>query len=402
MSDALDSIQPPPQRLLVVDDERIQRLILTRGAEALGYQADSAATLEEAAEFLAQRRYQVVLLDLSLGESEGISLLQAVRNSVSDPVVIFISRLDERVRTASMRLATALGLRVAGALAKPLTPTALRDVLTHAPTSQAPSPPPDQQPPTAEELAEALQWDQIVAQFQPKVSLADGHVVGMEALARWPHPTARLVPPDVFIPLAEQNGLIVPLTFRILRQALEACRRWRAQFPACSVAVNISPLVLADPGLPEEIERILHDTGLGPGALVAEITESTVIANPLVAAEVLTRLRIKGVSLSIDDFGTGHSSLLTLLRLPFSELKIDKSFTQHCDTEPDAWKIVRATISMARELGLTVVAEGIETERIEAMLREAGCDVGQGWLFARAMDEESLHRWLSEHTPVAA
>lgn len=385
------------RRILVVDDERIQRLIITRSAEAMGFRAESAATLEEAAEHLAHVRYDVVLLDLSLGESEGISLLQAVRNSLSDPIVIFVSRLDERVRTASTRLATALGLRVGGSLQKPLSPSALRELLAEAPLRKPTAPRPGTGTPSAQDLAEALQWDRIMAQFQPKVSLTDGRVVGMEALARWPQPTSRLVPPDIFIPLAEQNGLIVPLTFRILRQALEACRRWRTRYPSCSVAVNISPLVLADPSLPEEIERILNDTGLGPGALIAEITESTVIANPLVAAEVLTRLRIKGVALSIDDFGTGHSSLLTLLRLPFSELKIDKSFTSQCDTDPDAWKIVRATISMARELGLTVVAEGIETETIEGMLRDAGCDIGQGWLFGRAMEEDRLHQWLSEH-----
>ena len=166
------------------------------------------------------------------------------------------------------------------------------------------------------------------------------------------------------------------------------------------MAVNISPLVLADPSLPDEIERLLNQTGLGPGALIAEITESTVISNPLVAAEVRTRPRIKGVNLSIDDFGTGHSALLTLLRLPFSELKIDRSFTANCDTDPEAWKIVRATISMARELGLTVVAEGIETETIETMLRNAGCEIGQGWLFGRAMPEDELRQWLAEHLQV--
>ncbi len=393
----MDHATNEQRRILVVDDERIQRLIITRGAEALGYRAESAATLEEAAEHLAQLRYDVVLLDLSLGESDGISLLQAVRDSISDPVVIFISHLDERVRTASPRLAPALGLRVGGALQKPLSPAALRALLIDAPARRPDAERPGLQPPSAVELAEALQWDHIVAQFQPKVSLADGRVVGMEALARWPQPTPHLVPPDVFIPLAEKNGLIVPLTFRILRQALEACRRWRTRYPSCSVAVNISPLVLADRALPEEIERLLNEIGLGPGALIAEITESTVMANPLVAAEVLTRLRIKGVNLSIDDFGTGHSSLLTLLRLPFSELKIDRSFTANCDTDPEAWKIVRATISMARELGLTVVAEGIETETVEGMLRDAGCEIGQGWLFGRAMPEDALHQWLAEH-----
>ena len=145
-----------------------------------------------------------------------------------------------------------------------------------------------------------------------------------------------------------------------------------------------------------------RQTGLGPGALIAEITESTVISNTLVAAEILTRLRIKGIELSIDDFGTGHSSLLTLLRLPFSELKIDRSFVAQCDTDPEAWKIVRATVSMARELGLRVVAEGMETEIVANMLRDAGCEVGQGWYFGRAMPEAELLDWLESFSLVAA
>ncbi|MDR3537788.1 MAG: EAL domain-containing response regulator, partial [Acetobacteraceae bacterium] len=364
----------PARHLLVVDDERIQRMIVSRAVESLGFVADSAATLEEASERLAERHYDAVVLDLSLGESEGISLLQALRAGGSDPTLIFISRLDDRVRTASMRLAAALGLRVAGALEKPVAPRALREMLLRAPLRSLREQEAEDQPPTADELSDALDRDEVYAEYQPKVALREGHVVGVEALARWKqHPAAPLVTPDVFIPLAERNGLIVKLTARVLRQSLSACRRWRASHPACSVAVNISPMVLAEPSLPEEIDRLLHEVELGPGALIAEITESSVIANPLVAAEVLTRLRIKGVSLSIDDFGTGHSSLLTLLRLPFSELKIDRSFVTNCDTDADAWKIVRATISMARELGLTVVAEGIETAVVAAMLREAGC-----------------------------
>ncbi len=256
--------------------------------------------------------------------------------------------------------------------------------------------------PTAIELASALDQGHLVAAFQPKITLSDSRVVGFEALARWHHPPHGLVPPDLFIPIAEQNGLIVPLTRRILSDALAACQRWQRHHPACNVAVNISPMVLANPALPEEIEALLLEYNLPPSALIAEITETTVIANPLLAAEVLTRLRIKGVGLSMDDFGTGYSSLLTLLRLPFTELKIDRSFVASCETDEEAWKIIRATISLARELGLSVVAEGIETEPVETKLRNAGCQVGQGWRFGRAMSERVLHAWLAEHMKAAA
>jgi EAL domain-containing protein (putative c-di-GMP-specific phosphodiesterase class I) len=183
----------------------------------------------------------------------------------------------------------------------------------------------------------------------------------------------------------------MPLTRRVLADALAACQRWRRNHPTCSVAVNIAPLVLANADLPEEIEAMLLRHGLSPGALIAEITETTFIANPLLAMELLTRLRIKGVGLSMDDFGTGYSSLLTLLRLAFTELKIDGSFIASCEEDDEAWKIIRATNSLARELGLSVVAEG--TEAVASKLRDAGCQVGQGWRFGRSM---SVNAWLAQ------
>ena len=396
---------PPllPKRLLVVDDERVQRMIIVRAVAPLGYAADAASSLADARAYLAEYQYDVIVLDLALGESEGISLLRACRESSGDAVIVFISRLDERVRSAAVRLAGGMGLRVAGTLQKPVSPAALRQMLLSVPPPRAVrAEPSDPLVPLAGELMEAIRTGVIHPHFQPKLSLRDGRVVGVEALARWPLANGPRVTPDLFVPLAEKSGLIAPLTSHILRASLAACGRWRVAHPDCRVAVNLSPLVLADPGLPDEIERLLLEAGLGPGALIAEITESTVIANPLIAAEVLTRLRIKGIELSIDDFGTGHSSLLTLLRLPFSELKIDRSFISQCDTDPEAWKIVRATVSMARELGLRVVAEGIETAEVAGMLRDIGCEVAQGWYFARAMPEARLNEWLDQTIRVMA
>ncbi len=393
---------PVQKRLLVVDDERLQRVLVTRAVAPLGYTVDGAADLVDAAAFLTEFRYDAVILDLSLGDTEGVSLLRSLRSVSYDPTLILLSGLDERVITASLRLASAMGLRVAGLLRKPASPGALRALLREAPTRRQDQNWPERAPPGVDELARAIGTGSILPHFQPQVSLRDGLVVGVEALARWPDPDGAGCSPEVFIPLAESNNLIVPLTFQIMRQSLLACSRWHHRHPACRVAVNISPLVLADPRLPEQIDLLLRETGLGPGALIAEVTESTIITNPLQVAEVLTRLRIKGIELSIDDFGTGHSSLLTLLRMPFSELKIDRSFVAQSDIDPEAQKIVRATISMARELGLRVVAEGIETEPIVRLLREAGCEVGQGWYFGRAMAEADLLPWLAAFGKVLA
>jgi EAL domain-containing protein (putative c-di-GMP-specific phosphodiesterase class I) len=398
----VDQLPPSPKRLLVVDDERVQCMLVTHAVAPMGYAVDAVADLTDATAHLLAHHYDAVILDLSLGETEGISLLRALRDARSDPILIFLSRLDERVLTASLRLAMGMGLRVAGMLQKPTSPCALRALLRDAPVRRLRNAQPDTAPPSVAELANAIQNGAIVPHFQPQISLSDRRVVGVEALARWPNPTGTGPPPEIFVPIAEQSGLIIPLTFHIMRASLEACSRWRVRHPDCRVAVNISPLVLADPRLPDEIEHLLHETGLGPGALIAEITEGSVIGNPLLAAEVLTRLRIKGIELSIDDFGTGHSSLLTLLRLPFSELKIDRSFIDVCETDTEAWKIVRATISMARELGLRVVAEGIETEPVVNLLRGVGCEVGQGWYLARAMAEAELIPWLAGFPMVPA
>ena len=388
----------PTRHLLMVDDEQPQCVLVARTVAGLGYATDIAETLEQAFAQLAVRRYDAVLLDLSLAE-EAVNLLHALRNMAAQASIVLVSRLDDRLRATSLWLASALGLRVAGALSKPIIPAALHVLLRDAPA--VPASAELRHRCTAAELEDALRQAQIVAAFQPKVTLANGRVVGAEALARWHHPAGD-IPPDVFIPLAERSGLIGPLTFGILRQSLAACRRWRTTSPDCGVAVNFSPLVLADPGLPNAIERLLREHGLNGGALTAEITESTVIGQPLVAAEVLRQLRARGITLSIDDFGTGQSSLTTLHRLPYTELKLDRSFVSGCDADPQAMKIVRATISMARELALRVVAEGIETQAEELLLREAGCETGQGWRYARAMPEADFRAWMAERLLAAA
>ena len=385
--------------LLVVDDEPIQRLIVTRAVETLGYVVDGAADLDEAAGRLAARNYDVVVLDLSLGANEGVSLLHTLHGRRSDPLVVLISAMDARVRAASYRMAEALGVRVVGALEKPIVPARLRALLRDVPRHKAVDHVALTAMPTAAELESALDRHEIQVEFQPQMRLSDRRVVGMEALARWRMAGAQdRIPPDLFIPMAERHGLIVQLTRQVLQEALAICRRWRSVQPECGVAVNISPLMLANPMLPDEVEAALIAADVPPGALVAELTESAVISDPLLATEVLTRLRIKGVRLSIDDFGTGHSSLLSLMRLPFTELKIDRSFITGCEVDAEAWKIIRATISLAHELGLQVVAEGIETPRVAEKLLGAGCDVGQGWHFGRPMAEPALTDWFRAHT----
>jgi EAL domain-containing protein (putative c-di-GMP-specific phosphodiesterase class I) len=388
--------QPVSFRVLIVDDEAIQCLILARCVEMLGWKAETAASVDEAVGRLAVAAFDIVVIDLCLGEQDGMHLLRHLRRHSADPSVIFVSGMDDRIRAAAFRIASDLGLRVAGTLAKPIDPYSLHALLLANPTHARIDVRSNSGSPTAEELSRALAENEIHTEYQPKTNLLSGEIVGVEALARWDSPVRGLIAPEQFIPVAERSDLINKLTYRVLRDAIVACRGWRAQQPDCSVAVNVSPHLLTDPRLLTEIDSLLMENRVPPEALIVEVTESTLISNLPAATEVLTRLSIKGVRISMDDFGTGYSSLQSLLRMPFTELKIDKSFVGACQTDPEAWKIVRATLSLARELGMRVVAEGIETAAINDRLRDAGCEMGQGWHTGRPMRVDGIVARLNQ------
>ena len=376
-------------RVLIVDDEPIQRLIIARCAQKIGWSADEASTLSEARQQLETRKFRAVVIDLCLGEEDGLALLHMLRKIASNSIVVFVSGADERVLAACFRVARSMGLRVSGTLRKPIQPHNLHAMLLANP-SRSTLAQSGLARPTAEQFAQALDRGEVYAEFQPKVDLRTSRLIGVEALARWRCPELGYVAPELFVPVAEEAGLVNRLTQRILSQAIALCERCRQHQSDFSVAVNISPMLLSNEHFPAEIEQTLLDGNLPAGALVLEVTESTMVLNPSLATEVLTRLSIKGVRFSIDDFGTGHSSLVSLLRSPFAELKIDRSFVEVCQTDLEAWKIISAVLSLAHELGMRVVAEGIESRLTSEMLREAGCDIGQGWFFGRPMKRHKV------------
>jgi len=240
------------------------------------------------------------------------------------------------------------------------------------------------------ELRQAVADDKIVPHFQPLVAIDTGHIVGVEMLARWPHPARGMVSPAEFIPLAEGLGLIGPMTDGLLRKACTAAANWPADI---TLACNISPLQLRDPELPAMVHRILENTGFPANRLELEITESALVGDLAFAATLLAQLKALGVSLALDDFGTGYSSLRHLRALPFDKLKIDASFVGAMESDGESGKIVAAVVGLGHSLGLTTVAEGVETPETAALLKRLGCDIGQGWLFGRpasARDFEAL------------
>ncbi|MGY2003623.1 putative bifunctional diguanylate cyclase/phosphodiesterase [Blastococcus sp. SYSU DS1024] len=240
------------------------------------------------------------------------------------------------------------------------------------------------------ELRRAIRDGELLVHYQPRVAVADGRVLGVEALVRWQHPERGLVPPAEFIPLAEQTGLIRPITDAVLEQALAACRRWRDQGLELTVGVNLSARSLLDTCLVDRVAGLLRAHGLPAGCLELEITESAAMKDPGRALEVLHRLRDLGVELSVDDYGTGHASLAYLTRLPVSTLKIDRSFVQTMELDAGDRTIVRSTVELAHSLGLRVVAEGVETRATWAELARLGCDAAQGFWLARPMPDAEV------------
>jgi diguanylate cyclase (GGDEF)-like protein len=248
------------------------------------------------------------------------------------------------------------------------------------------------------ELRRAIAGGELVVHYQPRVELASGEVRTVEALVRWDHPDRGLLSPGEFLPLAEHTGLIRPLTRYVLDLALAGCSGWVAEGLRPGVSMNLSARDLLDAELPFEVEGLLEKHGVDPTLLEMEITENTILTDPERARTVLERLRALGVRLSIDDFGTGFSSLGQLRRLPVDVLKIDKSFVFNMDNDDNDDVIVRSTIELGHNLGLRVVAEGVETQETWNRLAQLGCDTAQGFFISRPLPRVVLMEWLRKRT----
>jgi len=246
------------------------------------------------------------------------------------------------------------------------------------------------------ELRRAIDEKELTLHYQPKVDLHTGVVTGVEGLARWNHPRRGLLPPDHFIPMAEHTSLITPLTVHVLETAIVQCREWRKEGIELTVAVNLSMRNLLDLTLPAEIARLLERYSVPASSLELEITESSIMSEPRRTTAVLTKLHEMGMKLSIDDFGTGYSSLAYLKQLPVTAIKIDKSFVIDMATDPDDAMIVQSTVTLGHNLGLAVIAEGIEDRETYERLRGWGCEMGQGFHISRPVPAENLARWLKE------
>jgi diguanylate cyclase (GGDEF)-like protein len=251
------------------------------------------------------------------------------------------------------------------------------------------------------DLRKAIATNELRLYYQPKAELRTGQVKSVEALIRWQHPTHGFIPPDQFIPLAEQTGLITPLTHWVLETAVQQCKRWLDAGLDLGVAVNLSMWNLRDVGLPDTIANLLTRHSVPPHLLCVEITESAVMTDAEHTLQVLNRLSALGVCISIDDYGTGYASLSYLKRLPADELKIDRAFVQHLATDRADQAIVQSTVNLAHNLGMHVVAEGVEDQATWNLLDALGCNIVQGYYLSRPVPAQNLEHWLGERNEVA-
>lgn len=390
-------------KLFLVDDESFALRLLTHQLSRLGF--SNVTAFDDPAAALAAlesdaHAADMVLLDLQMPGIDGIEFIRHLSRLQFHGALVLVSGENERILQTARRLAEAHRLHVRGALHKPVTPAALKAILgepTDArPVTPAFTPAIEPLPYTAERIAAGIDAGEFVNVYQPKVRLSDGEIVGVETLVRWQHPDDGLVSPLRFIGLAEEHGLIDRLTRTILANALQQGRLWRLDGRELHIAVNISMDSLSALDFPDFVADAAKAAGLPAHLLVLEVTESRLMRDPLAVLDVLTRIRLKHIGLSIDDFGTGHSSLAQLRDIPFDELKIDQRFVHQAHADNASRTILEASLGIARQLGMRTVAEGVELSLDWALLRELGCDVAQGYFVARPMLPDAFGRWAAE------
>jgi EAL domain-containing protein (putative c-di-GMP-specific phosphodiesterase class I) len=377
-------------RLLVVDDQEDILDFVAQVAEGVGWQVSQAGTATVFREQVQSFGPSLIILDLQMPGTDGIELLRWLgRQHVRAPVLIS-SGMDQRVLTSAEQLALSLGLNVAGVLQKPIMLADLEGLLArHHVTERSIE---------ARDLARAVDRGQLVVHYQPKAARRDGtwQVESVEALLRWQHPDHGLVYPDAFIPLAEEHGLISAITDMVLHEGVRQVGEWQRQGHALNLAVNMSPRLVTDLEFPDRLAELMSGHGVDCGRLTLEITETAALEDPQRTMDILTRLRVKNFGLSLDDFGTGFSSLTQLYRMPFGELKIDKSLGMELGRSREAQTMVRSIVDLAHNLGLKVCAEGIETRQALDYLERVGCDHAQGYYLGRPSVPASIPGLIEE------
>ena len=387
------------ERILVIDDDHDSGQFVIDAAEAKGIECIATATAGDFLEHLSADT-TLIFLDIVMPEIDGIELLRMLGQAGCTAGIVLMSGADNRVMETAREWAETIGLPIIGHLQKPFRLTELETIFETSRALQV-SATFDQTPRRMIEPGDiqgAIERDEFVLHYQPKIGLATGSIVGLEALVRWQHPERGLLFPDDFIRRTEELGLINQLGWIVVNRGLSDLRGFAiAADTSLTLSVNTSTFSLQDPGFSDMLLSLLQKYGIASHNLIFEITESGLIRKLSNTLDDLAKLRVEQVQLSIDNFGTGHSTTQQLRAIPATELKIDKSSVQNIHTNDRDCVLVQRTIEIGHILGMKVVAEGVETAEQLAFLLSNGCDIVQGYLFSRPLPAEELLKWLKNH-----
>ncbi len=377
-------------RMLVIDDEEEICEIIAEIAARHGLDTKTISNPENVAPLLKDFTPDLIMLDLMMPGTDGVELLRLLAEHAKGAKLCLISGSDARVLNSARRLGSAHGLDVISALEKPLNMSVLNALFDQvAKTVQGAG---VDQP--AVDMAQAIATGQFILHYQPVIEIATQRVKGAEALARWTHPHLGLLSPDTFLENLVNDGLMQALTDVVVQTAVTQAAKWHKAGEDLTLSMNVTASTLLDLTLPDRLAELCKQRGAPPEKLILEVTETEAMRDVTRTMDVLLRMRIRNIGVSIDDFGTGHSSLRELQRMPFSEMKIDKSFVIDMANNKDCAVIVNSIIDLAHNLGLKVIAEGVEDARVWRILAEKGCDYAQGFFMGKPMPIAEFDQWL--------
>ena len=388
-------------KILILDDDTFMLKLLSRMLAKLGYTA--ITTCDNGSDALQKIDHadtcpDLILLDLNMPDMDGIEFVRYLVDREYHGKLVLVSGEDERMLKTAEKLVHAHKIPMLGYLHKPVDPNKLSEILLGWEVDALAHPlSASNKAYSADDIRSAITNQELVNYYQPKVSIATGDVIGVETLVRWHHPQDGVIMPDRFIHIAEKNNLIDDLTRLVLTQAIVQAGEWHRSGQTLRVSINVTMDNLAALNFQDMVVNLVHENNLPPQKIVIEITESQVMGpDARIPLEILTRLRLKRFHLSIDDFGTGHSSLAQLRDIPFNELKIDQGFVHRAWTDDTLRAIYDASLAMGKQMGMDIVAEGVEDRNDWELLRQTECDMAQGNFISQPLLPDDLPRWMEE------
>jgi len=385
-------------KVLVVDDDssvqdKLKSAFAELGIDNCQFERSAAAAMSNMVQQL--QSYGLVITDLNMPHVDGITFMRFLSKIEYNGALMIISDEDRRLLDSVVQLGNAQQLNIVGALQKPFDSAEFLQMLYEMDLStEKVAFVSGDHSLSEDEIRLGLSRGSLELYFQPKVDVASMSVLSLEVSARWRSEDGKILGPDLFIPVAEQSGLISDLTDQVFIKSVQQVAQWHEQGYKCSVAVNFSMSSLERISLPDMLSAICNDYEVSPENITIEITETSIMNQEAVALDVITRLHLKGFRLSIDDFGTGYSSIEQLNKLPFSEIKIDRAFVDGASRSYSSRAILESSISMGKKMGISIVSEGVENEQDFELLRELGAEYVQGYFFSKPMPAGEVLDWV--------